>query len=74
MGLASSQGMVVNDAATILAHRSRTGKRRVHFINALAMPWCMRQNVVGFGMRLPRGAHDAESMHHMAHAMWCTVS
>jgi hypothetical protein len=25
--------MVVDDAATILAHRGRTGKRRVHFIN-----------------------------------------
>jgi hypothetical protein len=27
--------MVVDDAATILAHRSRTGKRRVHFINLI---------------------------------------
>jgi len=27
--------MVVDDAATILAHRSRTGKRRGHFIKAL---------------------------------------
>jgi hypothetical protein len=27
--------MVVDDAATILAYRSRTGKRRVHFINLL---------------------------------------
>jgi hypothetical protein len=25
--------MVVHNAATILAYRSRTGKRRVHFIN-----------------------------------------
>jgi transposase-like protein len=28
--------MVVYDAATILAYRSRTGKRRVHFINLLS--------------------------------------
>jgi hypothetical protein len=28
--------MVVDDAATILAYRSRTGKRRVHFINLLS--------------------------------------
>jgi hypothetical protein len=28
---------VVDDAATILAYRSRTGKRRVHFINLFAL-------------------------------------
>jgi hypothetical protein len=27
--------MVVDDAAAILAYRSHTGKRRVHFINLL---------------------------------------
>jgi hypothetical protein len=35
-GLAYSWGMVVDDAATILAHRRLTGKRRVHFINLLS--------------------------------------
>jgi hypothetical protein len=34
MGLASSGSMVVEDAATILAHESRTAKRRVHSIKA----------------------------------------
>jgi hypothetical protein len=34
VGLASSQGMVVNEAAPMLARRSRTGQRRVHFIKA----------------------------------------
>src|SRR5688572_1325658 len=32
MGLASSEGMVVEDMTTMLAHASRAGKRRVHFI------------------------------------------
>jgi hypothetical protein len=36
MGLGSSQGMVVDDIATTLAYRSRTGKRRVHFSKLLS--------------------------------------
>jgi hypothetical protein len=38
--------MVVDDAATTLAHRGRTGKRRVHFINLL-VPMPLSDTAVG---------------------------
>jgi hypothetical protein len=44
--------MVAHDAATILAHRSRPGKRRVHFIRTL---WCLFEN----GVDLPHDRHRA---------------
>ncbi len=57
--------MVASDTATILAYRSRTGKRRVHFIKARRGPW-RRGRCALFGADLDAAMDLAHGMHGFA--------
>src|SRR5262247_668955 len=56
--------MVASDTATILAYRSRTGKRRVHFITTLisppALPCRTRSSLPAWGLAMATRAHKGD--------------